>query len=85
MNINLKLLLFLLFFSSLRAEGSFITKSGNVIQGIAYYQDNWIFSQTHNEKSITFNIFNDSLKLKQTINIKYPSHAQDLSVFKFKD
>ncbi len=72
--------IFLFYFSFLQAKDSFATKSGNVIQGIAYFNKNWIFSQTHNNKSITFSILDNKLKLKQTINIRYPSHAQDLSV-----
>ena len=69
----------------LEAKECFITKSGNVIQGISYFEKNWIFSQTHSNKTITFNIFDDNLKLKQTIDVRYPSHAQDLSVLKTKN
>ncbi len=83
--IYFNVLLSLLFSFFLEAKDSFYTKSGNVIQGITYFENNWIFSQTHSNKSITFSIFNDNLKLRQTINIKYPSHAQDLSIVKYKD
>lgn len=74
-----KIIIFLLYFSFLGAK-TFTTKSGNVIQGIAYFNKNWIFSQTHSNKSITFSIYDENLTLKQTINTKYSSHAQDLSL-----
>jgi hypothetical protein len=56
---------------------------GNVIQGITFFQNQWIVSQTiHNKKLIISFLNLKGEELKKNI-ISYPSHGQDLSILHY--